>query len=151
MNSIDRLLEQTNQILLIDWPGEDCPRALLRAGFTVFGQEPGTWLRYELKHHQLRKHPLLGPQSHADLVFCYRPVEELPEYLAIAQKVGARVFWYQSGLASASTEYSRGCWLSDEARAKVRALVDSAGLAYIDEAYIGDAVRTLDIWKVRTS
>jgi len=149
MNSIDRLLEQTNQILLIDWPGEDCPRALLRAGFTVFGQEPGTWLRYELKHHQLLKHPLAETPSHADLVFCYRPVEELPEYLATAQKIGARVFWYQSGLVSASTEYLRGCWLSDEMRTKVRGMVEKAGLIYIDQVYIGDAVRAMDICKPR--
>ena len=151
MKSIDRILEQTESILLIDWPGEDCPRALLRAGFSVFGQEPSGWLKYELKHYQLHKHPLSEPPKHLDLVYCYRPIEELSEYLKTAQKLSAEVFWYQSGLVSASTEYARGCWLSDEARAKVRTMVESAGLTYIDEVYIGDAVRTLDICKVHPS
>ena len=151
MKSIDRILERTESILLIDWPGEDCPRALLRAGFSVFGQEPNGWLRYELKHYQLHKHPLSEPPMHLDLVFCYRPIEELSEYVKTAQKLSAKAFWYQSGLVSASTEYARGCWLSDEARAKVRAMVESAGLTYVDEVYIGDAVRTLDICKVRAS
>jgi len=149
MNNIDRLLEQTDTVLLIDWPGEDCPRSMVRAGFTVFGQEPNGWLRYEVKDYQLQKHPLVAPPAHVDLVFCYRPVEELSEYVATAQKLAAKVFWYQSGLVGASTEYLRGCWLSDEARTKVRRMVEDAGLIYIDEVYIGDAVRALDICKPR--
>ena len=98
MNNINRLLEQTDTVLLIDWPGEDCPRSIVRAGFTVFGQEPDGWLRYEVKHYQLQKHPLADPPAHVDLVFCYRPFEELPEYVATAQKLAAKVFWYHSGL-----------------------------------------------------
>ena len=149
VNNIDRLLEQTDTVLLIDWPGEDCPRSIVRAGFAVFGQEPNGWIRYEVRHYQLQKHPLTAPPAHVDLVFCYRPAEELPEYLATAQKLAAKVFWYHSGLVSASTEYLRGCWLSDEARIKVRRMVEDAGLIYIDEVYIGDAVRALDICKPR--
>lgn len=149
MNSIDRLLEETDQVLLIDWPGEDSPRSMLRAGFTVFGQEPGGWLRYEIKHRQLQKHPIATPPAHVDLVYYYRPVEELPEYLSTARKLGAKTFWYQSGLASATTEYLRGCWLSAEMRTKVRRMVEDAGLIYIDEIYIGDAVRAMDICKLR--
>jgi hypothetical protein len=149
MNSIDRLLQEADQVLLIDWPGEDCPRALLRAGFGVFGQEPTGWLRYELKHYHLQKHALAAPPPRVDLVFCYRPVEELSEYLATAQRLSAKVFWYQSGLVSPSTEYLRGCWLSDDVRNKVRRMVEDAGLIYIDEVYIGDAVRAMDICKVR--
>src|SRR5262245_38731189 len=80
MNSIERLLEEADEVLLIDWPGEDCPRSMLRAGFTGFGQEPSGWLRYELNHRQLQKHSMASPPAHADLVFCYRPVEELPDY-----------------------------------------------------------------------
>ena len=149
MNSIDQLLEEADKVLMIDWPGEDCPRSMLRAGFTVFGQEPSGWLRYELKHRQLQKHSMASPPAHADLVFCYRPVEELPDYLETARRLGAKVFWYQSGLASAKTEYLRGCWLSEETRTKVRRMVEDAGLIYIDEVYIGDAVRAMDICKPR--
>jgi CoA binding protein len=151
MNNIDRLLESTDSILLIDWPGEDCPRTMLRAGFSVFGQEPSGWLRYELKNYQLLKHPVATPPKHIDLVFCYRPVEELTEYVATAQKLTARIFWYQSGLVSASTEYLRGCWLLDDTRAKVRKMIEEAGLIYIDEVYIADAVRAMDICKPRQS
>ena len=149
MNSIDRLLEETDRVLLIDWPGEDCPRSMLRAGFTVFGQEPTGWLRYELKHRQLHKHTVATPPTQVDLVFCYRPVEELPEYVATARTLGAKVFWYQSGLASATTEYLRGCWLSEATRVKVRRMVEDAKIVYIDEVYIGDAVRAMGICKLR--
>jgi hypothetical protein len=151
VNNIDRLLEATYRVLLIDWPGEDCPRTLLRAGFSVFGQEPSGWLRYEVKHYQLHKHQLGVPPSPVDLVFCYRPFEELPEHVATAQKLAAKVFWYQSGLVSATTEYLRGCWLPDETRTRARQMVEDAGLIYIDEVYIGDAIRALDICKSRES
>jgi hypothetical protein len=41
---------------------------MLRAGFTVFGQEPTGWLRHELKHRQLHKHTVATPPAHIDLV-----------------------------------------------------------------------------------
>jgi predicted CoA-binding protein len=148
MNNIGRILEEANSVLLIDW-NIDVPITLLRAGFAVFGQEPTGWLRYQLQESQLEKHPLASPPERADLVFCYRPVEELADYIATAKKLGAKVFWYQSGLVNPSMEYARGCWLSDDARAKVRRMAEDAGLICVDEIYVADAVRALDICKPR--
>ena len=102
-------------------------------------RKPNVWLKYEVEDYQLRKHQLPAPPEHVDLVFCYRPVEELPEYIATARKLAATVFWYHSGLASASTEYLRGCWLSDEVRARVENALERRRLIlenrYLQQSY----------------
>jgi hypothetical protein len=75
----------------------------------------------------------------------------LPEYVATARRMGAKVFWWQSGLAGPTVEYHRGVWQSEEVREKARRLVERVGLTYIDEVYIGDAVEAADICKQRSS
>jgi hypothetical protein len=149
MKSIDRILEQTNSMLLIDWPGEHCPCTLLRAGYVVFGHDPQGYARYELHARKLVTYRLSDAPRQVDLAFCYRPLDELSECVATAQKVGAKVFWYQSGFAGPSTEYCRGVWLPDDMREKARRLVEKVGLVYVDEVYIADAVEALDICKPR--
>jgi hypothetical protein len=46
-NPVD-LLKAARTILLIDWPRQEVPRALLRAGLTVFGFSPGGYSSAEL-------------------------------------------------------------------------------------------------------
>jgi predicted CoA-binding protein len=66
-----------------------------------------------------------APPEHIDLVYCHRPLEELPGIVAQAKELGAQAVWCQSP--------------SPEARR----LVESAGLRYFGEEYIADAVRRL--------
>jgi predicted CoA-binding protein len=44
-------------------------------------------------------------------VYSYRPVEELPGIVAMAQRLGARAVWLQSGVASDGTKTPDGYWM----------------------------------------
>jgi hypothetical protein len=49
--------------------------------------------------------------------------------------------WVQSGLSAAGDKDPQGCWLPADEAAGARALVEAAGLAYVDQPYIAGAVR----------
>jgi len=66
-----------------------------------------------------------------DLVYSYRPVEELPGIAAMAQCL----------VASEGTKAPDGCWMDHAASQAARAVVESAGLMYIEAPYIADEVR----------
>jgi hypothetical protein len=68
-------------------------------------------------------------------------VDELPGIVELAQKLGARAVWIQSGMASDGTHDPRGCWFPPETSQSSRDLVESAGLVYFDRPYVADAVR----------
>lgn len=74
---------------------------------------------------------MAGPRGpapeHADLVFCHRPVDEMPGIIEEAVRIGARAVWVTDEVAC------------DEARR----LVEAAGLAYVDAPPILDAVADL--------
>jgi hypothetical protein len=76
-----------------------------------------------------------------DLVYCHRPLGELPGIVALAGRLSARAFWWQSGLTSGGGKDPSGCWVSPEESRQARELAAAAGLAYIDDVYIADAVR----------
>jgi len=77
-----------------------------------------------------------------DLVYSYRPVEELPGIAAMAQCLGASAVWLRSGVASEGTKAPDGCWMDHAASQAARAVVESAGLMYIEAPYIADEVRS---------
>jgi hypothetical protein len=56
--------------------------------------------------------------------------------------VGARTVWIQSGRAEDGSKDREGCWLAPDEAAGARAMVESAGLAYVDQPYLAGAVRT---------
>ena len=108
------LLRSVRSVLLVDWPSPDVPDTLRAAGYEVY----------------VKNGP--GPDDfdparpdHVDLVYSHRPLVELPGIVAAAAQLGAKAVWLQTG--------------SDEARE----IVESAGLRYVDEPYIADAVRSL--------
>jgi len=78
-----------------------------------------------------------------DLVYCYRPLDELPVIVDMAKRAGARAGWLLSGLAIDSEPDVKGCWLPDDDGRQARTLVQAAGLRFIDDVYIADAVRRL--------
>jgi hypothetical protein len=49
--------------------------------------------------------------------------------------------WLQSGVASDGTKAPDGCWMDQASSQAARAVVESAGLAYIEAPYIADEVR----------
>jgi len=146
----DQILRSADSIVLVDWPSRDVPEALTRAGYMVFvkgGPGPGDYSAYELRDGDVVARPVGAPPGHADLVYSYRPVGELPEIVAIARQAGATAVWHQSGLSGAGAPDPRGCWMPAPASLEARTIVEAAGLAYLEAPYIADAVRRLSIHK----
>jgi hypothetical protein len=48
-------------------------------------------------------------------------------------------------MASAGTKDPQGCWVAEDESHQARRMVEEAGLAYVDDVYIADVVRRLDI------
>ncbi len=140
------LLGQCRSILVVDYPSRDVPEALARSGFAVTvhgGPGPEDYRAYELDGDEV----IVGdrgpsPRS-ADLVYVHRPVSELPQIVSAAKALGARVIWLQSGERNDGQADPRGCWLDDERSREARSVVENAGLAYVQEPYIGDVARGL--------
>jgi predicted CoA-binding protein len=140
MDELDEVLRSARTIELVDWPHQDVPATLIRAGFDVFGHEPDGLRRYlvvDARPEVERSFPLDdgGWLTHelvdalpaeVDIVNTSRPPEEQTEIARDAATAGARVFWVQDGVAS-----------SDEAR---QVALD-AGMRFVDGACITAAAR----------
>jgi CoA binding domain len=146
----DQILQSAGSVLLVDWPSRDVPETLVRAGYQVFvkgGPGPDDYTAEELRGEEVLARPLGRPPEHADLVYSYRPIDELPDVNAIARQVGATAVWHQSGKDSAGADDPRGCSMTWTDSQVARAIVESAGLTYIEGPYIADTVRRLAIQK----
>ena len=139
-----RVLAETRSVLVIDWPSRDVPASLAFAGYTVFvkgGPRPADYAAWELDSGEPVSRPLGREPDRVDLVYCHRPFGELPGIVALARRLGARAFWWQTGLTSGGGKDPSGCWAPTEESRQARELAAAAGLAYIDDVYIADAVR----------
>ena len=150
MSEAEQILEAADSVLLVDWPSRDVPDTLARAGYVVVvkgGPEPDNYQAQELRDGAVVPRPLGRPPEHTDLVYSHRPQGELPGIVALARQLGARTVWCQSGLASSGAKDPRGCWVPGERAREARAIVESAGMAYVDDVYIADLVRRLGVSK----
>lgn len=146
----EQILESASSVLVVDWPSKDVPDTLARAGYTVVvksGPEPDNYLVHELHDGEIVARNVGRPPGQVDVVYSHRPLAELPGIIAMARDTGAQAVWCQSGLASAATTDPKGCWVPDDASREARSLVESAGLRYVEDTYIADAVRRLGIRK----
>jgi predicted CoA-binding protein len=137
-------LRLCRSVLVIDWPSPDVPDSLARAGYTVFvkgGPGPRDYSARELRGDEVLTRATGEPPTHVDLVYSHRPPAELEGIVAIARELGALAVWCQSGLAGPDMNDPKGTWVSDESSWQARALVEAAGLRYVDDAYIGDVAR----------
>ena len=139
-----RMLAAARSVLLVDWPSSAIPDTLTKAGYTVFakaGPEPDNFSVRELRDGEIEVRRLGGRPERVDLVYVHRPLAELPGIVAMATALGATAVWYQSGLAGDGTKDPTGCWLPPDAAREARGIVESAGLRYVDDVYLADAVR----------
>jgi predicted CoA-binding protein len=130
MSDVNDVLNGSQIVVAIDWPSREVPESFAAAGFQVYSHEgPGDdeWYLYE---GDARRHAS-GPPGAADLVYTYRPVDELAGIVEFAQKLGAHSIWFEEGRRDS------------EAAAAARAIVEGAGLTYLDEPYVVDALRNL--------
>ncbi len=140
------VIRDTETILLVDWPDRDVPDTLARSGYTVVshdGPAEGDYNAYEPEDGGVRVRPVGRPPERVDLVYTHRPIDELPEIVEQARALGARAVWIQSGLDATGAKDAHGTWLPDGDSAKARAIVEAAGLIYVDGPYIGDAIRAV--------
>ena len=144
MSAVEAILAGARSFLVVDWPTRDVPDTLAGAGYEVVvhgGPGPEDYTAYEVAGGEVVERRVGRPPAHADVVYTFRPLEELPEIVATAQAVGAGTVWVQSGLSAAGVKDPEGCWMPPGAAAGARALVEAAGLAYVDQPYIAGAVR----------
>ena len=144
MVDMKRMFEDATTVLVIDWPTREVPEMLALAGFRVAvrgGPGPRDHSSYEVSNGAVVSKPEREAPEHADMIYSYRPLNELPEIIATARRLGAKAIWTQSGFSSAGGRDPKGCWLADEDLERARNLVDSAGLKHVSEPYIGDAVK----------
>ena len=82
------------------------------------------------------------PPESADLVYVFRPLVELPRILDDSEADEAlRRFGVSQGLDAAGQRDPRGCAPTLDSE-EWRRQVETAGLQYVEDAYIGDVVRT---------
>jgi len=114
MTEPERTLADATNILLVDWPSQDVPRALLESEFTVFGYSPHRYSTAELVESEphdtedksvfpprddndighLVFRPFEGKPESIDVVYAYRPDDELPGIIERHVKpLGASVLW----------------------------------------------------------
>src|SRR5262245_49217347 len=102
---------------------------------------PADYAAWELDRGEPVSRQLGREPERVDLVYCHRPFGELPGIVAVARRLGARAFWWQTGLTSGGGKDPSGCWVPPEQSRQARELAAAAGLGYIDDAYIADAAR----------
>jgi predicted CoA-binding protein len=135
-----------NTVLVIDWPTKDVPEMLALAGFQVVvrrGPGPDDYSVYELNNGQVVTRYAGRPPGRVDLIYSYRPSSELPEIIATAKSLQAKTIWAQSGLSAAGVKDPKGCWVPEGELRLARNLVESAGLSYVTEPYLGDVAREI--------
>ena len=139
------LLRNARSILLIDWPSRDVPDTLAKSGFAVVtdaGRGRG-YVSHEFDGNAVVMRKVDALPALAEIVYAHRPIDELPFILERASAVHATAIWLQSGRDAAGNRDPKACWLSPDDSRRAREIVESAGLNYIENAYIADAARSL--------
>jgi predicted CoA-binding protein len=141
-----QLLDRAEVVLVVDWPSRDVPDTLAQAGFTVVvqgGPSPDRVSIYEVIAGEVAIRRLARPADRADLLYCHRPVDELPGLVERAADLGAAAVWLQSGLGPDSAKDPTGCWMPADDLRRARRIVEAAGLTFLAEPYIADVARAV--------
>ncbi len=73
----DQILKNAKSILLVDWPGESVPAALIKAGFTVYSYSPAKYSRAQFNETgALVFLDIDGAPQTVDIVNIFRPEAE---------------------------------------------------------------------------
>lgn len=142
----EEILGAARSVLVVDWPSRDVPDTLARAGYEVHvhgGPAPDDYSAYRRDGDGVVVGRTGRQPDRADLVYSHRPLDELHGIVEMAQRVGARAVWVQSGRGADGRPDPRACWLPEPESRQARALVEAAGLAYVDDRYLPDEVRSL--------
>ena len=143
MEHLRSVLEATTTVELIDWPHQDVPATLIRAGYRVVGHEPDGFKTYVIVDDEpagrlfllegggfLTSTPLDSLPALIEIVNTYRPAEEQAEIARGAIEIGAKVLWIQPGEGTS---------------AEAREIAEAAGLVFVEGVDIAKAVRDLAV------
>jgi predicted CoA-binding protein len=147
MKEARQILEEAGSVLVVGCPSADVPDALARAGFDVIlktGEKE--YAARELAGDEIVDQPVEIPAK-LDVVYLHGPAQDLPATLMIARSLGANAIWFQSGRTEGGASDPKGYWLPEDEASRARQSVEAAGLAYVDDVYIADAVREAAIKK----
>lgn len=142
----NEIFKAVDTVLVIDWPSKEVPELLALLGLQVVvhgGPGPEDYSSYEVKNGEVMEHRTGREPERADLIYSYRPLSELPGIIATAKRLGAKTIWHQSGFVAAGRKDAKGCWVGENEFTLARNLVETAGVAFITEPYIGDVAREL--------
>ena len=129
------IIRTSRSVLLVDWPSPEVPATFVRAGWAVHvkgGPGPEDFSVWELVDGSPVSRRAGRRPANVDLIYVHRPLEELPAIVAMAEELGARALWYEPAPASAGTS------------PQLRSMVEAAGLLYVDNSDIVEAVRAGD-------
>lgn len=146
LGGVESILRAASTVLVVDWPSREVPNTLAAAGYSVVvrgGPEPDNYSAYELRAGEVVTRRLSRAPERADVVYCHRPLAELAGIVALARELGAATVWRQSGLDAAGARDPKGCWTPEDESRSAREMVEGAGLVFVDDVYIVDAVRGL--------
>jgi hypothetical protein len=91
------MLNQARTIVLVDWPSREVPDTLARLGWTVIAQEgPDRYVAYEAADDVVTSHATADAPTRADLVYSYRPLDELDGIIELARALGAHTVWLET-------------------------------------------------------
>lgn len=147
MTDARRILEGASSVLVLGEASADVPDTLARAGFNVIVKTgEREYAARELAGDEIAEHRVEIPAK-LDLVYVHGSVQDLTAILMIARSLGAEALWFQSGRTEGGASDPKGCWLPQDEASQARQSVEAAGLAYLDDVYIADAVREAAIKK----
>jgi predicted CoA-binding protein len=113
-------METPRRVLLVDWPSRDLPESLARAGFAVASQEgPDTYVTYAASGDDVERRNAEAP-NRIDILYAYRPFDELPEIVDLASRLQAQILYWETGPEPASAEEL----------SRAREIVESAGIEF---------------------
>lgn len=126
MATPDEILRAARHVVVQDYPSEDIPDALTRAGLNVTiygGPAEADVVVSELRDGDV-VHRTVGryPDS-ADLLYTYRPLAEIDGIISEAQRLGVTALWRQPPVDQ-DEDPDRDAW---------RARTEAAGLTYVDD------------------
>ena len=127
--------------MLIDYPDREVPDGLAHAGHEVWikgGPGETDYVRQDVVAGEIVARSKKAAPISADLIYIFRPLDELPNLLGLAKRLRARMIWYQSGYMASGERTTRGCWLSPADASYSATLAREAGMEFVWDKYILD-------------